>query len=458
MNKVHFIGIGGTGISAIARLLLERGIQVSGTDLHASPYFEAVTRLGALTELGHHPELALQADIVVRSSAVKDDDPEVKAAQNAGIPVLKRSEFLPELTAGSKTLAIAGSHGKTTTTAMLIHLLKSANLDPSFILGADIKGLHTNAHAGKDENFVIEADEYDNMFLGLNPSISVITNIEYDHPDFFPTPLDYTWAFLNFLLKTEENGIALLGCDDQGVRNLLTFLTFPAEQLKTFGFDPASDYQVVDYQAGEDNQNFYLRLPEGEKVGQFTLHQPGKFNVSNAAAALATAHLVGIDLSKITDALGTFEGTSRRFEQVCGSEKVQVFNDYGHHPSQLLQTIQGAKQSYPNYTIWAIWEPHTISRTKRLQHEFASALELADHSVILKLFGAREEDPSFSPCSIADEVSGNKCTYLPENKNAIEHILKNLDEKNLVIVFSAGKGPEFSLELCYALQLEASND
>src|SRR5690606_36955970 len=160
-----------------------------------------------LTELGHHPELALQADIVVRSSAVKDDDPEVKAAQNAGIPVLKRSEFLPQLTAGSKTLAIAGSHGKTTTTAMLIHLLKSAKLDPSFILGADIKGLHTNAHAGKDENFVIEADEYDNMFLGLNPSISVITNIEYDHPDFFPTPLDYTWAFLNFLLKTEENGI-----------------------------------------------------------------------------------------------------------------------------------------------------------------------------------------------------------------------------------------------------------
>jgi len=458
MNKVHFIGIGGTGISAIARLLLERGIQVSGTDLHTSPYFDAVTRLGAITKLGHHPDLALQADIVVRSSAVKDDDPEVVAAKNAGIPVLKRSEFLPQLMAGSQTLAIAGSHGKTTTTAMLIHLLKSANLDPSFILGADIKGQHTNAHAGKDKHFVIEADEYDNMFLGLNPSVSVITNIEYDHPDFFPTPLDYTWAFLNFLGKTEENGFVLLGRDDLGVRKLLTFLTFPADQLKTFGFEPANDYQIVEYQAGEGQQSFYLRLPEGEKVGPFTLHQPGKFNVSNAAAALAVAHLLGIDLSEITDALSSFEGTSRRFEQVCGNEKILVFNDYGHHPSQLLQTIQGARQSYPNHAIWAVWEPHTISRTKRLQHEFARALNQAEHAVILKLFGAREEDPSFSPCSIADEVSDKKCIYLPENKDAIAYILDNLDEKNLVIVFSAGKGPEFSRELCSALQLEASND
>lgn len=458
MNKVHFIGIGGTGISAIARLLLERGVQVSGTDLNTSPYFEAVTRLGAQTKLGHHPQLALQADLVVRSSAVKDEDPEVQAAREAGIPVMKRSEFLPQLTAGSTTLAIAGSHGKTTTTAMLIHLLKSANLDPSFILGADIKGQHTNAHAGKDQHFVIEADEYDNMFLGLKPKVSVITNIEYDHPDFFPTPLDYTWAFLNFLGKTEEDGVALLCGDDLGVRKLLTFLTFPEGQLKTFGFNPANDYQVMDYEAGEGHQSFYLRLPENDMAGPFTLHQPGKFNVSNAAAALAAAHLIGLDLNKLTDALTTFSGTSRRFEQVCGNEKVQVFNDYGHHPSQLLQTIQGARQSYPDHTIWAVWEPHTISRTQRLHREFAAALDQADHAVILKLYGAREEDPSFSPCSIVEEVSDKRCVYLPENPDAVAYILNNLGEKDLVIVFSAGKGPEFSRELCAALHLEGSND
>lgn len=458
MNKVHFIGIGGTGISAIARLLLERGVQVSGTDLQPSPYFEAVTRLGAFTRLGHHPDLALEADIVVRSSAVKDDDPEVQAANNAAIPVLKRSEFLPQLTAGSKTLAIAGSHGKTTTTAMLVHLLRSANLDPSFILGADIKGLHTNAHSGKDQFFAIEADEYDYMFLGLNPTVSVVTNIEYDHPDFFPTPQDYTNAFVDFLGKTEENGVILLCGDDSGIQKMLKNNDFPGKQVCKYGFEQGNDFQIVEHETSHGIQQFSIKLPEGEKVGPFTLHQPGKFNVGNAAAALAVAHLVGIDLGELTGAFSTFESTSRRFELVCGNEKIEVFNDYGHHPSQLLQTIQGARQSYPAYKIWAVWEPHTISRTKRLQHEFATALDQADHAVILKLFGAREDDPSYSPCSIADEVSHNKCLYLPENEKAIVHILENLGEKDLVIVFSAGKGPEFSHELCSALHLEASND
>lgn len=458
MNKVHFIGIGGTGISAIARLLLERGIQVSGTDVQTSPYFEAVSKSGAMTKLGHHPDLALEADVVVRSSAVKDDDPEVLAAREAGIPVLKRAEFLPHLLAGSKTLAVAGSHGKTTTTAILVHLLRSANLDPSFILGADIKNLHTNAHAGKDAYFVIEADEYDYMFLGLNPFISVVTNVEYDHPDFFPTPLDYTRAFQDFLSKTEQDGTAVLCGDDAGVKNLLCNLTFPAQQLLTYGFDSANDYKIVNYVVDERNQSFYLQLPDGGKTGPFTLHQPGKFNASNAAAALAVAHLIGIDLGKMKNVLNTFEGTSRRFDLVCANENLRVYNDYGHHPSQLLQTIEAARQSYPDYTIWAVWEPHTISRTQRLQHEFARALDQADQAIILKLFGAREDDSGFSPCSIADEVSDKKCVYLPDNKQAIAYLKQNLGEKDLVIVFSAGKGPEFSRTLCSAIHQGETND
>lgn len=458
MNKVHFIGIGGTGISAIARLLLERGVQVSGTDLSSSSYFDAVTRLGADTRLGHHPDLALQADVIIRSSAVKNDDPEVQAALDAGIPVLKRAEFLPQLTSGSKTLAIAGSHGKTTTTAMVIHLLRSANFDPSFILGADIKDLHTNAHAGEDVFFVIEADEYDNMFLGLNPAISVVTNVEYDHPDFFPTQQDYTNAFVEFLTKTEEDGVILLCGDDAGIREMLEAENFPHRHIVKYGFEPGSDYKIVDYTANWGIQQFSLQLPKGETFGPFTLHQPGKFNCSNAAAALAVAHLVGIDLGELTDSLSSFAGTSRRFDLVCESEKVKVYNDYGHHPSQLLQTIQGVRQSYPDFKIWAVWEPHTISRTKRLQHEFAAALEQADQAVILKLFGAREEDSSFSPCSIADELGSDKCIYLPETCEAMDYIMENLSKKDLIIVFSAGKGPEFADLLCSAIRLEASND
>jgi UDP-N-acetylmuramate--alanine ligase len=457
MEKVHFIGIGGTGISAIARLLLERGVKVSGTDLHASPYFEAVSRLGAVTRLGHHPDLAVAADIVVRSSAVKANDPEVVAAQEVGIPVLKRSEFLPWLTKGENTLAIAGSHGKTTTTAMLVHLLRSASLDPSFILGAEIKGLDSNAHAGKDEFFIIEADEYDYMFLGLNPTISVVTNVEYDHPDFFRTPHDYSWAFVEFLGKTVGDGIALLSADDPGAQKLRPFLTFPAGQLLSFGFHPASDYRVVDYQALEGFQRFSLILPDGKQTRPFSIHQPGRFNVLNATAALAVAHLIGIDLDEIKDSLNSFEGTSRRFDLLCASEKVRVFNDYGHHPSQILQTIQGARQSYPSYTVWAVWEPHTLSRTLQMQHEFAKALREADQALILKLYSAREEDPGFSPCSIAEE-SGTNCIYQPDNEIAVEYIIANLTGKDIVIVFSAGKGPEFSQALCEALHLEATND
>lgn len=458
MEKVHFIGIGGTGISAIARLLLERGIEVSGTDLHASPYFDSVTRLGARTQLGHHPDMALAAEVVVRSSAVKDDDPEVLAAKDAGIPVLKRSEFLPQLTVGAKTLAIAGSHGKTTTTAMVVHLLRAAGLDPSFILGADIKGLHSNAHSGMDDLFVIEADEYDYMFLGLTPTVSVVTNIEYDHPDFFPTNRHYTYAFVDFLGKTVQEGVALLGIDDTGVRKLLPFLTFPNRKLLTFGYDPSSDYQVVDYMVIEAVQSFKIRLPDGGEAGPFSVHQPGKFNVLNAAAALATAHVTGIDLRELGNAFASFEGTSRRFDRVCGNTEIMVFNDYGHHPSQLSQTIQGARQSYPGYKIWAVWEPHTISRTRRLQRDFTKALAEADQSVILKLFGAREDDPSFTPGTIANEIGKGKCVYLPENGEAINYIEQNLGGKDLLIVFSAGKGPEFSTELCAKLNLEASND
>lgn len=458
MNKVHFIGIGGTGISAIARLLLERGVQVSGTDLQGSPYFDSITNLGAITRLGHHPDLAIEAELVVRSSAVKEDDPEVQAALKAGIPVLKRAEFLPQLTAGYKTLAVAGSHGKTTTTAMLVHLLQSDGLDPSFILGAQIKGQDTNAHAGEDQLFVIEADEYDYMFLGLYPTLSVVTNIDYDHPDFFATPRDYTQAFVDFLENTQENSTILLCGDDPGIHHMLPASSYPGRQLLKYGFEPDNDIHISDYQVRQDKQEFCLRSPENEKAGPFTIHQPGKFNVLNAAAALAAAHLAGRELGNLTGALSTFEGTSRRFDLVCEYKNIKVFNDYGHHPTQILQTLEGARQSYPAYEIWAVWEPHTISRTRQLGHEFAQALDQADQAVILKLFGAREEDPSFSPAVIAAGCSRTHCLYLPDNSEAVGHIIRNLTGRDLIIVFSAGKGPEFSQELCSAINPEGTNE
>lgn len=458
MIKVHFVGIGGTGISAIARVLLEKGWQVSGTDMQASTYFNAVTLQGAETRLGHHPDLAVQADLLVRSSAVKDNDPEVMAAREVGIPVLKRADFLPELTKYSDTLAVAGSHGKTTTTAMLIHLFRSAGKDPSFILGSDSKSLRTNAHAGKDKSFIIEADEYDYMFLGLEPFISLVLNIEYDHPDFFPTESDYLQAFVDFIHKTRPEGKILLGGDDEGVQHLIDQVGDLSEKISCFGFNPTSDYRVIDHEILEHGQHFSLLLPNEEKIGPFRLPLPGKFNVLNAAAALAAAHLFGLDIKTLTDALIDFHGTSRRFDLVCQQGDVLVFNDYGHHPSQLRQTIQGARELYPYHSIWAVWEPHTISRTKRLHSEFASALCSADQSVILRLFGAREDDSSYSPEAIANEILDANCVYLPDNDLAASHILSGLTGKDVVLVFSAGKGPEFSQLLCEKIIREAQND
>lgn len=458
MKKVHFVGIGGTGISAIARMLLERNWQVSGSDMNASPYFEAVTELGAHTVLGHDPDLARQADLVVRSSAVKDNDPEVMAAVEIGIPVLKRSEFLPMLTKENDVIAVAGSHGKTTTTAMLVHLFLQAKRDINFILGADIKGLGKNAQSGSNPAFVIEADEYDYMFLGLSPLISLITNIEYDHPDFFTTPEIYTQAFVDFANKTRPEGKLLVCADDAGIHQLLDKADLLPKEILSYGFSPDSDYRISNYAAFPGGQSFELSVVGGANVGTFEISMPGRFNVLNASAALAAAHLYGLDLIDHTEALLSFPGTSRRFDLKYEDENWLVFDDYGHHPSQLEQTIKGARQLYPDHTIWAVWEPHTVSRTKHMHNEFSKALDQADQAVILKLFGAREDADGYKLESFINEENQLRRHYLPENEQALNYILENRTGKDLVIVFSAGKGPEFSKLLSERLSKEYKND
>jgi UDP-N-acetylmuramate--alanine ligase len=286
----------------------------------------------------------------------------------------------------------------------------------------------------------------------------LVLNIEYDHPDFFPTESDYLQAFVDFIHKTRPEGKILLGGDDEGVQHLIDQVGDLSEKISCFGFNPTSDYRVIDHEILEHGQHFSLLLPNEEKIGPFRLPLPGKFNVLNAAAALAAAHLFGLDIKTLTDALIDFHGTSRRFDLVCQQGDVLVFNDYGHHPSQLRQTIQGARELYPYHSIWAVWEPHTISRTKRLHSEFASALCSADQSVILRLFGAREDDSSYSPEAIANEILDANCVYLPDNDQAASHILSGLTGKDVVLVFSAGKGPEFSQLLCEKIIREAQND
>lgn len=448
-NTFHFIGIGGTGISAIALLLMERGCTVSGTDMNDSRYFRAVTDHGATTALGHHPEMAIQAGMVVRSSAIKDDDPEVVAARQASIPVLKRADILEFVTLGKQTLAVAGSHGKTTTTALLITLLNSLSLDPSFILGAEIKALATNAHNGKGEYFVIEADEYDNMFLGLEPKFSIITNLEHDHPDCFPTWESYLDAFGAFLAKTQSDGKALLCADDPGVIQLMSRFSTELDKVVTFGFNVNCDYQIIQAVWKDTHTHFALSY-QGEPLGSFELGLPGRHNVLNAAAGLVLAHQLGLDLSQLTGALKHFEGTERRFDVVYDQHGVVIINDYGHHPTQIRATIQAARDLYPNKQLWAVWEPHTYSRTAALAADFTRALRLADKVLITRIYAAREEDTGLTPQTIADVLPNAQ--YLPEFSEIVDEISTGLMENDVVLVLSAGKGPQLSDELIKTLQ------
>lgn len=449
MTKVHFIGIGGTGISAIALLLLEKGWEISGTDRTTSRYFEAVTSRGAQTFVGHSPELALTADVIVRSSAVHDDDPEVIAARARGIPVQKRSEFLPELTSGYRTLAVAGSHGKTTCTAMLIVMLRSLGLDPTFILGAQIRPLATNAHAGSSDLFVIEADEYDYMFLGLNSKISLITNVEYDHPDFFSTPEIYNQAFASFIRRTQPDGAVIACGEDEGVRALLASHDFAGINILTYGYGPTSAYQIQDVSWNGDGYSFSLHYqPTQQNLGSYALSIPGRHNLLNAAGALAVLHQLGHNPVSARESLLEFQGAERRFDAVCCKNDTIVINDYGHHPTQLNLTLEAAKELYPDHQLWAVWEPHTFSRTDRMQQAFSAALQRADQVVILPTYAARETTETDTPCQIARDIPNGKAIYLNSFAEAVDNILSRLTGLNVIIVFSAGKGPEFSNLLC----------
>ena len=455
MRTVHLIGIGGTGMSAIAIFLLEKGYKVTGSDKNRSSYFDLVHAKGADARVGSYPDLATQADVIVRSSAIRDEDPEVVAGKAAGIPVLKRSDFLPEITAGKDTIAIAGTHGKTTTTAMLIETLSNLDQDPSFILGSEIKKLGTNAHAGQDGLFVIEADEYDYMFLGLAPQISVITNIEYDHPDCFATPEIYEQAYVDFLNKTKPGGVALLCAEDPGVKHLLANNNFEHIQVLTYGLDESCDYTALFLDPSHASNEFVLTSKRGgvpQLSGPFTPSLPGKHNALNATAILACLHILGINPQLACESLADFSGTERRWDLVYEKDGVTLINDYGHHPTQLRYTLEAVRNAYPDRKIWAVWEPHTFSRTQRLQKDYIDALKLADQAIIMEIYAAREVDEGYTPQVIVDALEDGKALYLPDQDEATALIYELIQHNDLIIVFSAGKGPQFSAKLLALLE------
>ncbi|MFZ3080611.1 MAG: UDP-N-acetylmuramate--L-alanine ligase, partial [Bellilinea sp.] len=347
MKHIHLIGIGGTGLSAIALLLKERGYTVSGSDRTLSPLARQLSAHGVTVYAGHDANNVLQADVVVRSSAIPDDNPEVLAARDAGIPVLKRSEYLGHLMAGCQTIAVAGTHGKTTTTAMVAWIFTRLGQNPSYIIGGVAKNLGNNAHAGSGPVFVIEADEYDNMFLGLTPQVEVVCTLEHDHPDCFPTPESYNEAFIHFVQRLEPAGVLLVCADDAGTRWLARNHGREDIRLLTYGTDAQADYRAEDLTPNPHGGFNFTAVFHNERLTPVSLQVPGEHNALNALAALAVVHTQGLPVDQAAAALAEFSGTGRRFEVLGEAAGIVVVDDYAHHPTEVRATLLAARARYP---------------------------------------------------------------------------------------------------------------
>ena len=390
--KVHFVGIGGAGLSAIATVLLERGHTVSGSDMQASEFTSRLEKAGANVSIGHRAENIADTELVVISSAIPADNPEVQAAQAASIPVMKRQQYLGQLMAGRTCIAVAGTHGKTTTSALLAYTLQHAGKDPSFIVGGVLADLDTNARHGNGEYFVIEADEYDRMFLGLNPTVAIVTNVEHDHPDDYPTPADMTAAFDEFARRIVPEGCLIVCADDETAAHIGVAAQGRGQRVQTYALGALAEWRAEELQTNGAGGHDFLVLHGEETLGLARIRLPGEHNVSNALAVLAALDFLGIPFDVALDGLRNFRGVGRRFEVKGEVAGVTVVDDYAHHPTEIRATLAGARRRYPGRVIWAMFQPHTFSRTQALLMNFAASFDDADHVLVTEIFASRESD------------------------------------------------------------------
>lgn len=445
---IHLIGIGGSGLSSIARFLLESGFKVSGSDRALSPLAQEVAQAGAQVYAGHHASHIAGADLVVRSSAIPDNNPEVVAARAAGIPVLKRAEFLEKLLADKSVIAIAGTHGKTTTTAMTAWVLSQLGQDPSYLIGGVARNFNRNAHAGGSALFVIEADEYDNMFLGLSPEWILLTVLEHDHPDCFPTPADYRAAFEKFIRRLAPDGS--LFCSVEDPVSLELSKTLSGEQRRyTYGLSPKADFFAAEITTNAlGGCDFSLRSKSSRApLAQVSLQVPGLHNVRNALAVLALVKAMKLDVTKAARALGQFTGTARRFDLAGVAHGIHFIDDYAHHPTEIKATLAAARLRYPQSRIWAVWQPHTFSRTQTLLADFINAFKDADQVIVTEVYGAREAAGEFSAADLVARMPHPAARFAATLAEASALLNAELRPGDVLLVLSAGDADEITRQV-----------
>jgi UDP-N-acetylmuramate--alanine ligase len=437
IRRVHFVGIGGSGMSGIAEVLLNLGYRVSGSDLVESDTTLRLQRLGAEVVIGHRSENLRDADVVVISSAVRKDNPEVIAAHERIIPVIPRAEMLAELMRMKYGVAIAGTHGKTTTTSMIATVLAHGGLDPTAVIGGKLNSFGSNAKLGQGELLVAEADESDGSFLKLSPTIAVVTNIDPEHLDHYRNLEEIQKAFLEFINKVPFYGLAILCLDQENVQALIPQVQ---KRYVTYGLSSQANFRAADISYHGLTTSFRVFANERE-LGQISIQMPGLHSVYNALAAIATASELDVNFEIVRQALGSFSGVQRRFQIKGEWDGVMVVDDYGHHPTEIKATLSAAKSGWGRRTV-VVFQPHRYSRTRDLFKEFLTAFNQADVLFLTGIYSAGEDPiPGVDVQGLYEGIKGHghKDVTLVLDKSAIlDRLLPRLKPGDMVFTLGAG--------------------
>jgi UDP-N-acetylmuramate--alanine ligase len=448
-QHAHFIGIGGIGMSGIAEILLSMGFQVSGSDLRRGPMTDRLAQLGATVYEGHEAGHVAGATVVVTSSAVLASNPEVLEAQARKIPVIQRAEMLAELMRLKYGIAIAGMHGKTTTTSMVAAVLGAGGLDPTVVVGGRVDALGSNAKLGTTQYLVAEADESDRSFLKLSPILAIVTNLDREHMDCYRDMDDVEHAFLSFMDKVPFYG-AVTACIDNAA--LASILPKVHRRVFTYGVARQADYRLELLESRPGSFSRFLITTTAGPLGPFELHVPGRHNVLNATAAVAIAHQLEVAPDKIVEGLKSFRGVDRRFQVRGHARGVTVVDDYGHHPTEIRATLAAAREC-GHGRIHVVFQPHRYTRTRDLLDEFGGAFTDADSAVILPIYAASEEPlPGITAELLTSKITGARASFAPDFPSAVAAVAGEAREGDMILTLGAGSVSQMAPQILAALE------
>ncbi len=442
-RQIHFVGIGGIGMSGIAEVLLNLGYAVSGSALALSYITQRLQDVGATISQGHDAAHVARADVVVISSAVQPDNPEVLMARKRHIPVIPRAEMLAELMRMKYGVAVAGTHGKTTTTSLIATILAHADFDPTVVIGGRLNSLGSNAQLGQGDYLVAEADESDGSFLLLSPTIGVVTTLDAEHLDFYRDLSAIQDAFVQFVNQVPFYGCSVICLDQPNIQSLVPRIK---KRYLTYGMTSQADYVVRDIEFVGTRSRFEA-YHQHQHLGGFTLSLPGVHNVYNALAAIAVARELDVPIPTIAEALDAFSGIHRRFEMVGKRDGVTVVDDYGHHPEEVRQTLRAARAVWPNARLFVVFQPHRYTRTQALQEDFCTAFYEADTLILLDIYAASEAPiPGVSSASLHDGIKahGHRQAFYMPDRDAVLRFLRD-ETKGSDVLMTLGAGDVWKL-------------